>query len=62
MRGYWKGVLLAIIDEAGFVSNEVWTAIHYAVLDERANGSRILLTGTPWGGREHHFRVAFEAG
>ena len=28
----------------------------------RANGSRILLIGTPWGGKEQFFRLAFERG
>ncbi len=62
IRGYGKGVRLVIIDEAGFVSNECWSAAHYTALDERANGSRILLIGTPWGGKEQFFRLAFERG
>lgn len=62
IRGYGKGVLLVIIDEAGFVSNECWSAAHYTAMDERGNGSRILLIGTPWGGKEQFFRLAFESG
>jgi hypothetical protein len=62
IRGYGKGVRLVIIDEAGFVTNECWSAAHYTALDERANGSRILLIGTPWGGKEQFFRLGFERG
>ncbi|MBA2763799.1 MAG: hypothetical protein H0U42_03835, partial [Thermoleophilaceae bacterium] len=62
VRGYGKGVLLVILDEAGFMASELWTAAHYTALDERARGSRILIVGTPWGAREHFFRRSFEAG
>ena len=62
VRGYGRGVKLLVIDEAGFVTDELWRAAHYIALDERANGSRILLTGTPWGGAEAFFRQAFVAG
>ncbi|MGI8804343.1 MAG: terminase large subunit domain-containing protein [Thermoleophilaceae bacterium] len=62
VRGYGARVLLVILDEAGFMPSELWTAAHYTALDERANGSRILMLGTPWGGAEHFFRRAFAAG
>lgn len=62
IRGYGAGVKLLVIDEAGFVPEELWRAAHYVALDERRNGSRILLTGTPWGGRDAFFRVAFDRG
>jgi len=62
VRGYGEGVLLVILDEAGFMPSELWTAAHYTALDERASGSRLLLLGSPWGGYEHFFRRAFEAG
>lgn len=62
VRGYGQGVRLVILDEAGFMPQELWTAAHYTALDERASGSRILMLGTPWGGRDHFFRRAFEAG
>lgn len=62
VRGYGANVALAICDEAGFVPGDVWTALHYTALDERGNGSRILLAGTPWGGVDHFFRSAFLAG
>lgn len=62
VRGYGEGVLLVILDEAGFMPSELWTAAQYVALDERANGSRILMLGTPWGGAEHFFRQSFLAG
>lgn len=61
VRGYGKGVRLVILDEAGFMPSELWTAAHYTTLDERPN-SRILMVGTPWGPAEHFFRRAFNAG
>jgi Terminase large subunit, T4likevirus-type, N-terminal len=62
VRGYGKGVKLLVIDEAGFVPEELWRAARYVALDERGNGARIVLTGTPWGGPELFFRRAFDAG
>lgn len=62
VRGYGEGVLLVILDEAGFQAGEMWQAAHYCALDERRNGSRILLIGTPWGPADHFFRRSFEAG
>jgi hypothetical protein len=62
VKGYGEGVRLVILDEAGFQPPELWRAAHYLALDERANGSRILMVGTPWGGPDHFFRQAFEAG
>jgi len=62
VRGYGEGVLLVILDEASFMPSELFTAAHYTALDERANGSRIVMIGTPFGGREHFFRQSFLAG
>jgi hypothetical protein len=62
VRGLGRGVKLLVIDEAGFVDNELFRASSYIALDERANGSRILLVGTPWGGVDSFFRLAFDAG
>ena len=62
IRGYGKGVKLLVIDEAGFVPEELWRAARYVALDERGNGARIILTGTPWGGSDLFFRHAFDAG
>jgi hypothetical protein len=62
IRGYGKGVKLLVIDEAGFVPEELWRAARYVALDERSNGARIILAGTPWGGPDLFFRQAFDAG
>lgn len=62
VRGYGEGVLLVILDEAGFMPEELWAAASYTALDERARGSRILMLGTPWGGPDAFFRRAFERG
>jgi len=62
VRGYGRDVKLVVVDEAGFVPSEVWTAASYVALDEKANGSRVVLCGTPWGGVEHFFRAHFERG
>src|SRR5439155_15737246 len=61
VRGYGKRVRLVVLDEAGFMPNELWAAASYTALDERPR-SRILLVGTPWGSAEHFFRRAFLAG
>lgn len=60
VRGLGRGVRLLVLDEAGFVADEMWRAARYVALDERANGGRILLVGTPWG--EGFFRQAYLAG
>lgn len=60
VRGYGKGVLLLILDEAGFQGDEMWQAALYTAMDEKANGSRIVLCGTPWG--DGFFRREFIAG
>lgn len=62
IRGYGEGVLLVILDEASFMPAELWTAASYTALDERANGSRIVMLGTPFGGADHFFRRGFLAG
>jgi AAA domain len=62
IRGYGRGVKLLVIDEAGFVPEELFRAARYVALDERGNGARIILTGTPWGGPELFMRRAFDAG
>jgi hypothetical protein len=61
-RGLGEGVLLVVLDEAGFMGADVHRAAHYVALDERASGSRIVMLGTPWGGRDHPFPRAFELG
>jgi hypothetical protein len=61
VRGYGKRVRLVILDEAGFMASELWTAAHYTAMDERPN-SRVLMLGSPWGGADHFFRRGFMAG
>ncbi|MDP8908851.1 MAG: terminase family protein [Chloroflexota bacterium] len=61
VRGYGRNLRLLIIDEAGFVANELWRAAHYTALDERPH-SRILMLGTPWGGPDLFFREHFDRG
>jgi hypothetical protein len=56
VRGYGAGVRLVILDEAGFMPEELWRAAHYVALDERPH-SRLLMVGTPWGGAEHFRRL-----
>ncbi|HEV3047732.1 MAG TPA: hypothetical protein VGY13_10260 [Solirubrobacteraceae bacterium] len=60
VRGLGKGVLLLVMDEAGFQPEELWPAARFIALDERANGSRILLLGGPWG--KGFFRNAYLLG
>ena len=62
VRGYGRGVRLVILDEAGFMADEMWNAASYIALDEKANGSRILVLGTPYGPADHFFRRSYEAG
>jgi hypothetical protein len=59
VRGFGRGVKLLVIDEAGFVSDELWRAARYIALDERRHGSRIFLVGTPWG--NGFFRKSYQA-
>lgn len=62
VRGLGRRVMLLVVDEAGFIPGERWSAMHYIALDNRAQGSRIILAGTPWGPADHFFRRAFLAG
>lgn len=52
IRGW--AVDLLIVDEAGFVENEVWRAAEPTIIARP--GSRVVLSSSPWGGREHFFR------
>ncbi|WAC54261.1 terminase large subunit domain-containing protein [Gordonia sp. SL306] len=55
-----KPVDLLIIDEAGFVDEEIWQAALPTVIARP--GSRIILSSTPWGGVDHFFRVMWQMG
>lgn len=51
---------LLIIDEAGFVDNEIWRAAEPAVIARP--GARIILSSSPWGGIDHFFRQLYNRG
>lgn len=51
---------LLIIDEAGFVGQDIWEAAEPVVLARP--GSRVLLASSPWGSSEHFFRVLWTRG
>ncbi|QMU22884.1 terminase large subunit domain-containing protein [Gordonia rubripertincta] len=51
---------LLIIDEAGFVDNEIWRAAEPAIIARP--GARIILSSSPWGGIDHFFRQLFNRG
>lgn len=51
---------LLIVDEAGFIDNEIWQAAEPSVIARR--GSRLILVSTPWGGVDHWFRRAWQRG
>ncbi|QIK50216.1 hypothetical protein G8C36_22240 [Gordonia terrae] len=51
---------LLIIDEAGFVDNDIWRAAEPATIARP--GSRIILSSSPWGGIEDFFRQLFNRG
>lgn len=58
IRGW--AVDLLIIDEAGFVDNEIWRAAEPAIIARR--GSRVILSSSPWGKLDHFFRRMWNAG
>jgi len=51
---------LLLVDEAGFVAQEIWEAAEPIILARP--GSRVLLASSPWGGSEHFFRVLWQQG
>lgn len=51
---------LLIIDEAGFVDNDIWRAAEPAVIARP--GARIILSSSPWGGVDHYFRLLWRRG
>jgi hypothetical protein len=51
---------LLLVDEAGFVAQEIWEAAEPVILARP--GSRVLLASSPWGGSEHFFRVLWQQG
>jgi hypothetical protein len=62
IRGRGKNLRLAILDEAAFLSPDIWRDLRYALLDMRPEGSQALMICTPWGPPEHFFRETYFAG
>ena len=55
-----KSVHLLIIDEACFVSEEVWQAARFTVIARPE--SRVIMASTPWGRGDRFFALAYRAG
>lgn len=51
---------LLIIDEAGFVSQDIWRAAEPAIIARP--GSQVILSSSPWGGPDHFFRSLWARG
>lgn len=52
IRGW--SVDLLIVDEAGFISSDIWEAAEPAIVARP--GSRVVLSSSPWGASDHFFR------
>ncbi|WP_083444319.1 terminase family protein [Gordonia sp. w5E2] len=57
IRGW--AVDLLIIDEAGFVAEDIWRAAEPAVIARRG---RVVLSSSPWGNPQHFFRRLWTLG
>lgn len=55
-----KAIDLLVIDEAAFVSEEVWQAAKFTVIARP--DSRVVLASTPWGRQDRFFALAYRAG
>ncbi|MBP2370687.1 terminase large subunit domain-containing protein [Pseudonocardia parietis] len=51
---------LLIVDEAGFVSDEIWRSAEPAIIARP--GSRVIATSSPWGGPDAWFRSLWRRG
>jgi hypothetical protein len=51
---------LLIIDEAGFIENEIWDAALPAIISRP--GSRVVVASSPWGSSEHWYRALWNRG
>ncbi|MFV9456223.1 terminase large subunit domain-containing protein [Rhodococcus sp. NM-2] len=58
IRGW--SVDLLIVDEAGFISPEIWEAAEPAIVARP--GSRVILSSSPWGSKDHFFRQMWQRG
>lgn len=62
LRGPGNRLFGATIEEPGFSRPDAFSALRYALLDHRAEGSQLWMPGSPWGGDTHPFRVAHQRG
>lgn len=58
IRGW--AVDLLIVDEAGFIDQDIWRAAEPAIIARP--GSRVILASSPWGGPDHFFRQLWQRG
>lgn len=58
IRGW--AVDLLILDEAGWISNEIWRAAEPAIIARP--GSRVIMCSSPWGGPEDFYRQLWQRG
>lgn len=58
IRGWPVDVL--IVDEAGFIDNEIWDAALPAIISRP--GSRVIVASSPWGAPGHWFRALWARG
>jgi hypothetical protein len=58
IRGW--SIDLLILDEAGFISSEIWRAAEPAIVAKP--GSRVLASSSPWGQVDHWFRTLWRRG
>jgi hypothetical protein len=58
IRGW--SIDLLILDEAAFISSEIWRAAEPAIVARP--GSRVLASSSPWGSMDHWFRTLWRIG
>lgn len=56
------GADLLIIDEAAFVSRDIWSAAYPSIADRVRNGARVVMASTPWPVADSWFREWHERG
>jgi hypothetical protein len=62
LRGRGARVMIVWVDEAGHTSPQLARDIRYLIADNRARGSQLWATGSPWGSRDHWFRQGWQRG
>lgn len=55
-----KSIDLLILDEAAYISDELWRAVRYTTIARR--GSRVVMTSTPYGRRDRFFAQHYNLG